>query len=632
MSATLNSRKIADYFKIFDEKGKFKEAPILDLEIPRPFKRQIVFLDQLEGAQIGVKRDVINPEYPGISGSLYKVAVNLMAMIIKKSEDKSAPSFIVFLPGIQEIRRFKSELYTTRDDLNISEFDLTVLHSSISTDDFGKAFDRSIDRKIILATNIAESSVTLPGVRFVIDFCLTKYQETETATNISKLKLDWASKISLEQRAGRVGRTESGQVIRLIFKNHFENLSTETKPEIKRVSLESVVLKTKVLDMGKPSEILANAMDPPDKRAINDSILVLKEIGALEKLTEGGKFDKNDGNLTFTGVVMGKLPVDVRVSKLIILGYSFCCLKDCIIIGAGLSSKSVFKLKSPSTDDKIEEFHQKLEFARGYGSDLIATMNVYLKWREAVDKGLRNAAEKIWCQKQFLDLKNLRDMHDLVVDIKNRLKFFRLDEDHDRFPFTKDQKLFVLKMCIAGAFYPNYFMFGGSPPTRDVYSVLNNENPSTSVFFKGMQTKRLAQIYERQVRTKLQEFGVADDTEEMQVKFDSNSTRVIVEFKSLCLNGIRLPGDVRLEIYKAVKLGKLQRNLELKLMSHDNEVAYAKQMDFGSFKNQRFEWRKKTLKASSLCIYPKLSHNKIQGSVTHVSLKFSRIFLSFKFF
>lgn len=620
MSATLNAEQIADYFKIYDHRGRYGKAPILNLEIPRPFKILISYLDQLESAEIGVNRTIINSELPGISSAMYKAAINVMAMVAQKSKGQFNPSFLVFLPGIQEIKRFKSELYNPHEYFNISQFHLSILHSSIPVEDCGKAFDGSVENKIILATNIAESSVTLPGVRFVIDFCLTKYQQTDTATNMTQLKLDWASRMSLEQRAGRVGRIEAGQVIRLIYKDHFMELATETKPEIQRASLESVVLKTKMLDMGKPSDILALALDPPDRSAIIDSILVLKEIGAMERMSKG-RFDCNDGELTFAGAVMGKLPVDVRVSKLIILGYVFSCLKECIIIGAGLSSKSIFKMISSSVEHKIEEFHQRLEQAQGSGSDLIATLNIYLKWRNAVDiRGLNGKAEKTWCENQCLDLKNLRDMHDLVEDIKRRLQFFRLEENNDAFNYTQDEKLFTVKMCIAGAFYPNFFEFGGSPPTRDTYSTLTNMNPCTTVYLKGMKLNRLGQIYEQQVRRDFLDACVADDINEMQVKFDSNSTRLLVEFKSISPADVNLvPGEVRLELYKAAKLGKLRKSLELNMMSYQDEMEYAKKMQLGEFRNQHFYWRKKTLQASNYCIYPKLYHHEIPGKVTHVS-------------
>lgn len=246
MSATLNANKIADFFKIYDKRGKYGPAPIMDLNIPRPYKVSYTYLDSL--IHLGASNDMVNIEKPGISNKMYSLALKAMEHVLQKAKGKFSPSFLVFLPGIQEIRRFENKLYEPSKILNISDFQLSVLHSSIPEENLAKAFDGSVDNKIILATNIAESSVTLPGVRFVIDFCLTKYQQTDTATNMSQLTLDWASKMSLEQRAGRVGRIEAGQVVRLLFEHQFNDLPMETVPEMQRVSLESVVLQAKRLD------------------------------------------------------------------------------------------------------------------------------------------------------------------------------------------------------------------------------------------------------------------------------------------------------------------------------------------------------------------------------------------------
>ena len=631
MSATMSSEKIAEYFKHFTSRGVQENAPILNLGINRRFPIIVSNLDAWDSC--GASREMINPDVPGISKQLMKVAVNVIAL---KQKSNLVPSFLVFLPGIQEIQRFKDELYRPHDGFDISDYHLTVLHSSIPTEDFAKAFDGSVDRKIILATNIAESSVTLPGVRFVIDFCLTKYQETDTATNMTRLKLDWASKMSLKQREGRVGRTEEGEVIRMIYKDHEESLQSETKPEIQRASLESVVLKTKQLNMGSPSGILGLALDPPPRNAIIDSILVLKEIGGLTRSSkkDSQMFSSNDGELTFTGMVMARLPVDIRISKLILLGYLFSCLEECIIIGAGMSSKGVFK--QTTADQKMEEFHQRFEQARGSGSDAIVMLNAYQSWRNAVANNLRGEREKKWCNEQMLALKNLREIHELVEEIKNRLQQFRLDIDDVAFQYKSDEeKIFVLKMCIAGAFYPNYFLFGGSPPAREDYKELKNSNPCSTIFFKGVEVNRLGQLYEQQVRQKLFEAGVTDNTNGMQVKFDRNSTRLMVEFKSQ-LNDNEgenifelVPGEVRLEVYKAVKFGKLEKKIEIKVMENrQKEEAFAVEKGLGSWRQQKFEFHKKTLKASSLCIYPKLhDRRRIPGFVSHVR-KFYQKFLT----
>lgn len=560
MSATLNSAKIADFFKFHKSSGQYGPAPILDLNVPRPFPVRISYLNDL--ARLGATDDMVDITKPGISKTMYALALKVMELVLEKAKGKLNPSFLVFLPGIHEINCFKDYLYEPSKTFNISLFQLSILHSSIPESEYARAFDGSVENKIILATNIAESSVTLPGVRFVIDFCLTKYQLTDTATNMSQLTLDWASKMNLEQRAGRVGRIEAGQVVRLLFEHQFESLQTESIPEMERVSLESVVLQAKQLEMGKPSNVLALALDPPSRSAVLDSILVLKEIGGLTRLNKRGKFDENDGELTFAGKVMARLPLDVRISKLILLGYMFSCKEECIIIGAGMSTRSIFKSVSSK---KMEEYQEKLEQAKGSGSDHIAILNAYREWRNmVVEKQLTGAREKKWCELKMLSLKNLNEMNNLIQEIKNRLKWLKLD---DNYRYSTEEKLFAIKICIGGAFHPNYFAFGGKPPSRDDYSVLNNMNPCSTVFLKGMPQNRLGQIYESQIRQKLCEKGVTETPNDMNVKFDEHSTRVQVQFKPISDEGfVIVPGEVLLEVYKAVKYRKLEKNMEINTM------------------------------------------------------------------
>ena len=572
MSATLNAEKIANYFKNVNQ-----PAPILDLNIKRQHLVHVSYLDDLTQRNIS---ELLDMDHPGISNQMYQQAAQTMSFVIKeahrRSQGQSQPSFLVFLPGIHEITRFKSELDKHK---SFSAFQVNILHSLISTEDCKKIFATKIENKIILATNLAESSVTLAGVQFVIDFCLTKYKQTDTATNMTQLKLDWASKMSLKQRAGRVGRTEFGQVVRLLTKAQYGALAVETIPEILRASLESVVLQAKQLEMGRPSKVLALALDPPPKNAINDSILVLKEIGGLTRLRkvqteEGktwkiGKFFAEDGDVTLAGAVMARLPVDVRISKLIILGHMFSCFDECIIIGAGLASRSIFKMTTHSVQDKMNEYEKRLEYAMGTGSDAITILKIYKLWREELDKGLSGKVEKIWCNSQNLDLKNLKDMHALVEDINNRLSRFNMEAHDYRFP--SDDKICTIKICIAGAFYPNYYVFGGKSPNREDYRELNGLNPCSTVYMTGATRRNgLNQIYEQQVRQQLCDAGVSDELKEMKVHFDSNSEKLQIEFKPFGDDVFELvPGEVHLEVYKAVKLQMLasdQKKLKIKVM------------------------------------------------------------------
>jgi ATP-dependent RNA helicase TDRD9 len=162
---------------------------------------------------------------------------------------------------------------------------MAILHSQMPTEAQKLAFATSEKPKIILATNIAESSVTIPDVKFVVDFCLTKYQMTDSETKLSSLELHWTSRNSCEQRAGRCGRMSEGYVYRLVFRKFYEYQMREScVAEMVRSSMETVVLRAKVLDLGPPKAILALALDPPNETDILNTILSLKEVGALLRL------------------------------------------------------------------------------------------------------------------------------------------------------------------------------------------------------------------------------------------------------------------------------------------------------------------------------------------------------------
>lgn len=228
-----------------------------------------------------------------------------------------------------------------------------------------------------------------------------------------------------------------------------------------------------------------------------------------------------------------------------------------------MATRNIFKNNRMK---KMEEYHQKLEQAAGSGSDLIAILNAYREWSAAVsEKGLKGRIENQWCELKMLSLKNLNEMNVLIGEIKNRLKFLHLE---DNYRFQADEKLLAIKVCIAGAFYPNYFAFGGTPPSRDDCKTLKNMNPCTTVFLKGMKLNRIGQIYEQQVRQKLNNEGITNSFNEMRVTFDDHAARLYVDFKPICDDDIQLvPGEVLSEVYKAVKLRMSQKGMELNIMS-----------------------------------------------------------------
>lgn len=192
----------------------------------------------------------------------------------------------------------------------------------------------------------------------MIDFCLTRSLIVDRYTNVPSLQLQWAARDNCEQRAGRTGRVINGWCIRLVSKHFYQNqMRQSAKAELVTSPLENVILKTKQLNLGSPEEVLALALDKPNLNEIHNAVLRLKEMGAM-LTTVNGRVKKRDGDITYIGDIMTKLPIDVKLSKLIALGYCFGVLQECIIIGTEI----IISFSQPTEVIKINFFDFLFKF------------------------------------------------------------------------------------------------------------------------------------------------------------------------------------------------------------------------------------------------------------------------------
>lgn len=434
MSATLDAEQFSEFFKVPLEDGNIYKPPIIDLTTSkRSYEIKETYLEDFSSLQTHTRSELINYDEPNISESMFEVAMKIVFIylndqVLMMSTEGKALAILIFLPGLHEINQLHTKLCSDAVKQQFREKNMDpiilVLHSMVSMEDQKKAFKEGDKPKIILSTNIAESGVTLPLVTHVIDFCLTKYQSIVPGTQISSLNIDWASKNNCKQRAGRTGRVCQGLVARLVNKSFFESGMKEyPTPEMMRIGLESVVIKSKMLNIGKPVEVLALAIDPPNKSSIVDAILLLKELGALARFNEDATFDYEDGDLTFVGRLMAALPVDVRIAKFLVVAYLYSVLDDAIIIAAGLSLRSIFS-QTYGKRRSIASYIDKLGWAKGSGSDLISTLNAYKEYLNISEESERFISH--WCNRHSLDRKNLQVKlfdHQHLTDDMN-LSFF----------------------------------------------------------------------------------------------------------------------------------------------------------------------------------------------------------------
>ncbi|KAE9409120.1 P-loop containing nucleoside triphosphate hydrolase protein [Gymnopus androsaceus JB14] len=259
---------------------------------------------------------------------------------------------LIFLPGVQEIRQCMDILLGTLDR---NDTEILPLHANLSSAEQMRVFAKTSKWKVIAATNVAETSITIDDVIYVVDAGKVKEVQYDSEANFSKIA-------AARQRRGRAGRTQPGTCYKIYTRKQEENMAKYSVPEILRVPLENISLAVKVT-REDVDQYLARALSPPNVNALDTAWSILGELGAV---TEQGK-------LTSLGRHISMLPIDLRLAKMLILGTIFRCLSPILTITACLSSKPLFF----SPIDKREEANQaRLRFMMG-NSDLLTDMNAY---------------------------------------------------------------------------------------------------------------------------------------------------------------------------------------------------------------------------------------------------------------
>ncbi|XP_018411618.1 PREDICTED: putative ATP-dependent RNA helicase TDRD9 [Nanorana parkeri] len=561
MSATINCREFADYFAV----------PVLNCLVPasifnvegKPYDVEVFYLDDLKHIpRHKLEAAAQTFDEPVISKEMFDIATTLIQLFddMEKERQKTNTSrlstepnsVLVFLPGIFEIN-YMHELFSNMVHKRLHVY---PLHSSITLDEQNMVFMAPVIgyRKIILSTNIAESSITVPDVKYVIDFCLTKTLVCDEETNYQSLRLSWASKTNCDQRKGRAGRVSKGYCYRLVWKDFWNNAIPENVvPEMLRSPLGSTVLKVKLLDMGEPRALLATALSPPNVSDIERTILLLKEVGAL---AVSGKQEENpyDGELTFLGRVLAQLPVDLQLGKLVVLGHVFGCLDECLIIASALSLRNFFAMPFRQ---HLDGYRSKLSYAGNSRSDCIALVNAFRFWQDCKERGdLRQPKDEMeWGKSNYLQIKRIREVAALYDELKKRVARFNMHvgERTSGDPNYKHKQRFILQVVMAGSFYPNYFAFGSSDQESAIREV-GGKDPKTTVVLKHVPPYGF--LYHKQIQSLFRQCGqvksILFDGQRAFVEFSRNPTE---RFKTLSA------------VHLAVKMAQMKVPLTLNVHS-----------------------------------------------------------------
>ncbi|KAM4769881.1 ATP-dependent DNA/RNA helicase DHX36 [Cyanocitta cristata] len=329
-----------------------------------------------------------------------KVDLDLVAALIKHIVlEEEDGAILVFLPGWDNISTLH-ELLMSQVMFKSDRFIIIPLHSLMPTVNQTQVFKKTAPgvRKIVIATNIAETSITIDDVVFVIDGGKIKETHFDTQNNISTMAAEWVSKANAKQRKGRAGRVQPGHCYHLYNGLRASLLDDYQLPEILRTPLEELCLQIKILKLGGIAYFLSKLMDPPSRDAVMLAINHLMELNALDRQEE----------LTPLGVHLARLPVEPHIGKMILFGALFCCLDPVLTIAASLSFKDPFVI--PLGKEKVADARRK-ELSKNSKSDHLTVVNAFTGWEEARHCGFRN--EKDYCWENFLSSNTMQMLHNM---------------------------------------------------------------------------------------------------------------------------------------------------------------------------------------------------------------------------
>ena len=355
---------------------------------------------------------------PGTSANYLDGAVAAVEQLI---EEHNRGDILVFFPAEKDIRETRDVLIGRR----WKHVEVFTLFGRLSSGDQQKVFSRSGGRKIILSTNIAETSLTIPGIRFVVDTGYVRLSRYSAGTRTQRLPIEEVSQSSANQRMGRCGRVENGICIRLYSEADFLKRPEYTQAEILRSNLAAVILKMLVFDLGDIETF--PFIDPPSPRAIQSGYQLLVELGALRgrKKGVGGQVSGVDAKyeLTALGKKLAHLPVDPTVGRMILEAKQEGALEEVLIIAAGLSIQDP-RERPEEKREQADLMHKKF---RDDSSDFITLYNIWAAYHDETEKLTQNQLRK-FCKSHFLSyirMREWRDIHQQLVLVMKDLGEYR---------------------------------------------------------------------------------------------------------------------------------------------------------------------------------------------------------------
>ncbi|MGD8105984.1 ATP-dependent RNA helicase HrpA [Pantoea sp. FN0302] len=333
---------------------------------------------------------------------------------------ESSGDILIFMSGEREIRDTADAL--SKRDLPHTE--ILPLYARLSNAEQNRVFQSHSGRRIVLATNVAETSLTVPGIKYVIDPGTARISRYSYRTKVQRLPIEPVSQASANQRKGRCGRVSEGICIRLYSEEDFLSRPEFTDPEILRTNLASVILQMTALGLGDISAF--PFVEAPDKRNIQDGVRLLEELGAITE-EENGRY-----RLTPSGRQLAQLPVDPRLARMVLEAQKYGCVREVMIIVAALSIQDPRERpveKQQAADEKHRRFADK-------ESDFIAFVNLW-NYLQEQQKALSGNAFRRQCKTDYLNYLRVREWQDIYTQLRQVVRELGMPVNSEPAPYRE---------------------------------------------------------------------------------------------------------------------------------------------------------------------------------------------------
>ncbi|WP_217564032.1 ATP-dependent RNA helicase HrpA [Vibrio cholerae] len=329
--------------------------------------------------------------------------------------DEGLGDILIFMNGEREIRDTADAL----SKRNLRDTEIVPLYARLSAGEQNKIFQPHAGRRIVLATNVAETSLTVPGIKYVIDPGTARISRYSYRTKVQRLPIEPISQASANQRKGRCGRTEEGTCIRLYSEEDFLSRPEFTDPEILRTNLASVILQMTALGLGDIEAF--PFVEAPDKRNIQDGVRLLEELGAINDQIKDPK-----KRLTESGKQLARLPIDPRLARMVLEASKLGCLKEVMIIASALSIQDPRERpsdKQQASDEKHRRFNHE-------DSDFLTLVNLW-HYIGQQQKALTSNQFRRQCKLDYLNYLRVREWQDVYTQLhqSTREMGFKLNDE-----------------------------------------------------------------------------------------------------------------------------------------------------------------------------------------------------------